>query len=82
MQEHKTIGMLSEHEWENKHASINAEIRPLANVKNASDRIRLVLEREELRSMMDKKLLLPENRICSLCKEGSISSFLRAGIRW
>ena len=80
VQKHKTIGMLSEQEGESKHASINAEIQPLANVRNASGRICSVLEREGLRSMMDKKLLLPENRICSLCKEGSIRSFLRAGI--
>ena len=80
VQKHKTIGMLLEQEAESKHTSINAEVRPLANMRNASDKIRLVLEREELRSMMDKKLLLPENRICSLCKEGSVRSFLRAGI--
>ena len=57
VQKHKTIWMLSEQEEESKHASINAEITPLANVTNASDRIRLVLEREELRSTLDKKLL-------------------------
>ena len=44
VQRHKTIGMLSEQEGESKHASINAEIRPLANVRNASEGIRLVLE--------------------------------------
>ena len=46
--------MLSEQEGESKHASINAERRPLANVRNASERIRLVLESEELCSRMDK----------------------------
>ena len=79
VQRHKTIGMLSEQEGESKHASINAEIRPLANVRNASERIRLVLEREELRSMIDKTLLIPENRICKTCKEIDIRTFLRAG---
>ena len=48
---------------------MNAEIQPLANLRNASDRICVVLEREELRSMMDKNIL-----------EGSIRSYLRAGI--
>ena len=32
---YETIGMLSEQEGESKHASINAKIRPLANVQNA-----------------------------------------------
>ena len=80
VQRHKTIGTLSEQEGESKHASINAEIRPLANVRNASERICLVLEREELRSMIDKTLLIPENRICKTCKEIDIRTFLRAGV--
>ena len=56
---------------------LNAEMRPLANMRNASDRICLVLEREEFRLVMDKNLLKQENRICSLCKEESNHSFLR-----
>ena len=76
---YKTIGMLSEQERKSKHASINAEIRPLANVRNASERIPLVLEHEELRSRMDKTLLKPLNRLCVPCKEVNVHSFLQAG---
>ena len=54
---YKTIGLLSEQEGESKHAAINAELQSLSSVRNHADRLRLVLEREELHSFMDKGLL-------------------------
>ena len=67
MSKHKTIGMLSEQEGESKHAAINAELRSLACVRYHAERIRLVVEREELRSDMNKDLLKPKARMCSVC---------------
>ena len=61
-----TLGMLSEQEGDSKHAAVNAELHALACVCNHADRIRLVLEREELRSHMNKDLLKPVSRICSV----------------
>ena len=56
---YRTIGMLSEQEGESKHASVNAELRSIANVRSHAERIHLVLQREELRSISDKSLLKP-----------------------
>ena len=64
VKKYRTVGMRSEQEGESKHAAVNAELRPLANVRNSSERICLVLEREELRSMMDKTLIQPVERLC------------------
>ena len=50
----KTTGMISGQEGESKHVSVNAELRSLSSVRRHSERIRLVLEKEELRSAMDK----------------------------
>ena len=50
VRKYRTVGMLSEQEGGSKHSAVNAELRPLANVRNPSERIRLLLEREELRS--------------------------------
>ena len=72
---HKTIGMLSEQEGESKHAAINAELRSLACVRNHAEQIRLVVEREELRSYMNKDLLKPKARMCGVCPR----VFLRLG---
>ena len=73
----KTIGMLSEQEGESKHVSVNAELRSLSSVRSHSERIRLVLEKEELRSSMDKNLIKRKARLCSNCTEKIV--FLRAG---
>ena len=78
VRKYRTVGMLSEQEGESKHSAMNAELRPLANVRNASERIRLLLEREELRSSMDKNLIRPEGRMCLKCKESNQRTSLRA----
>ena len=70
----KTIGMLSEQESESKHAAINAALRSVACVRNHAERIRLVVEREELRSYMNKNLVKPASRLCNKCPR----TFLRA----
>ena len=54
----KTIGMLSEQEGESKHAAVNAELRSLACVRNHAEKIRLVIEKEELRAITDKSAMI------------------------
>ena len=63
----KTICMFSEQEGESKHAAVKAELSSLSNVRSHKDRIRLAMEREELRSTMDKSIMKPIPRICSVC---------------
>ena len=63
----KTIGMLSQQEGESKHASINAELRPMACMRSHSERICLVLEKEELRSSVYKAMIQPKPRLCANC---------------
>ena len=78
---HKTIGLLSEQEGESKHAAVNAELRSLASMRNHADRLHLILEREELRSYMNKGLLKPKTRLCINCSNDNESKrvFLRSG---
>ena len=76
VEKHRTIGLLSEQEGESKHAAVNAELRPLACMRNHAERLHMVLEREELRSVVNKKLLRSNVRICDNCK---CRVFLRAG---
>ena len=71
---YKTIGLLSEQEAESKHASVNAELRSLACVRNHAEKLKLVLQREELRSCMNKSLMKPVPRLCSVCPR----TFLRS----
>ena len=74
----KTIGLLSEQESESKHAAVNAALRMTACVRNHAERIKLVLEREEMRALTDKSIVTPVSR---LCKSGHCPprTFLRAG---
>ena len=60
----KTLGFLSE-QGERKHAAVNAELWSLACVRSHIDRFQLVLEREELHSFVDKRLLKAKVRISS-----------------
>ena len=77
---HKTVGlMMSEQEGESKHAMINAELRPQACVRDASEKFLLALRRDELRSRVNKKMLTVASRLCSTCKINGIREFLRAG---
>ena len=69
--EHGTIGLLSEH------ASVNAELRSLACVRDHAEQIRLVMEKEELRSVADKNRMKRKPRLCSkslIVKIGSQNS--------
>ena len=77
----RTIGMLSEQEGESKHAAVNAELRSLACVRNHAEQIRLILEREELRSISDKNLLKAKPRICRECPGRSFLRSARDGER-
>ena len=67
--------MLSEQDGEIKHAAINAELHSLACVRNHAERIRLVIEREELCSNMNKGLLQSKAWMCGICPR----KFLRLG---
>ena len=55
---------------------VNAELRTLASVRDQAEKIRLVMEREELRSSADKALIKRIPRLCSKCP-GRV--FMRAG---
>ena len=52
-----TVGLLGEQTSESKHASVNAELRSFASVRNHSEKMQLVLQREELRYSMNKSLI-------------------------
>ena len=65
---HKTIGLLS---------AIKAEHRSLSSVRDQGERIRLAIEREELRSASDKKLIMPKVWLCQKCRPERI--FLGSG---
>ena len=74
------MGMLSEQEGESKHAAVNAELRSLACVRNHAERIRLVIEKEELRLISDKNVLKVKPRLCEICYENERTHiFLRSG---
>ena len=68
--------MLSEQEGESKHSSVKAELRALATVQNHGDRIRLVMEREEVRSAIDKSLFNPKGLYC-MSRESILKSWKR-----
>ena len=63
------------------HAVVKAELRSLACVRNHAERLRLVIERDEIRSSgdIDKSILIPKARLCSVCKGIGQRSFLRIG---
>ena len=67
--------MLREEESESKHAAINAALRSVACVRNHAEQIRLVVEREEIRSYVNKSLMKPVSRLCTKCPR----TFLRPG---
>ena len=75
----KTIGLLSEQEGESMHAVVKAELRSLACVRNKAEKLRLVLQRDEIRSGAKKNLMTPTPRLCPICKSGGKRSFLRCG---
>ena len=70
----RTLGLLSEQEGESKHGAVKAELRSLCSVRSHKERIRLAMEREELRSSFNKDIVQPKPRKCQKCKK-----FLRAG---
>ena len=57
------IEELAEQEGESLHAVVKAELRSLACVRNKAEKMRLVLERTELRSAADKSLIQPTPRL-------------------
>ena len=72
-----TLVLLSEQEGESKHAAINAERRSLSSVRIHSEKLKLVLEKEELRSM-NKSLIKGKARLYHhACNENGIRTFLR-----
>ena len=79
-QRFKTIGMLSEEEGESLHAAVNMEHRQLVAVRNSSDRMSLIIKRQELRSNATKSLLKRKPRLCLQCKDvNKTRTFLRGG---
>eukprot|EP00112_Aurelia_sp_Birch-Aquarium-sp1_P014119 Seg3023.1 transcript_id=Seg3023.1/GoldUCD/mRNA.D3Y31 product="hypothetical protein" protein_id=Seg3023.1/GoldUCD/D3Y31 len=80
VKEHKTLGKLSEEEGESLHAAVNQELRQLACVRDQAEKIRLVLERQELRSSVNKLLMKGTARLCGKCKSKGERHFVRTGI--
>ena len=74
-----TVGLLSEQEGESMHAIVKAELRTLACVRNKADKLRKVLERDEIRSVANKDMMKPIPRLCQVCKSNGNRSFLRSG---
>ena len=75
----KTLGKLSEEEGESLHSSVNQELKQLACVRDQSEKIRLVLERQEQRANTSKTLLKGTARLCQVCKSKGEKHFLRKG---
>ena len=53
---HKTLGYQSEEEDENLHCSVNKQLRQYQNVRDQSDKLRLIVTNEELLSTADRSL--------------------------
>ena len=70
--------MLSD-QGESKHASVNAELRSLACVRNHAKKIRLVIEREEICTFNNKDIMKSKARLCGKCKDNEAHVFLRSG---
>ena len=79
VKQHKTIGLLSEQSGESLHAAVNMEVRQLVSVKDKSQQIRLVFERQELRSLADKSMLTRQSRLCPSMHSCKKRSFLKTG---
>ena len=58
---------------------VNAELRPLASVRNHTEKIRLVIEREELRAFTNKDIMKSKARLGGKCKDNEACVFLRSG---
>eukprot|EP00112_Aurelia_sp_Birch-Aquarium-sp1_P023111 Seg6757.3 transcript_id=Seg6757.3/GoldUCD/mRNA.D3Y31 product="hypothetical protein" protein_id=Seg6757.3/GoldUCD/D3Y31 len=79
VKELKTLGKLSE-EGESLHAAVNQELRQLACVRDQGEKIRLVLERQELRSSVNKLLMKGTARLCGKCKSKGERHFLEQAL--
>ena len=66
---HKTLGMFSEEEGESLHNLVNQDLRHVASVRDDSLKLRLLLERHELRGKADRSLLQTQARLCQKCSE-------------
>ena len=77
VRKHKTLGLCSEEEGESLHASFNLELRGLVSVRDPAEQMRILQERQEMRCQVDKSLLMPEKRLCLVCKGNGIRSFLK-----
>eukprot|EP00112_Aurelia_sp_Birch-Aquarium-sp1_P019382 Seg4785.1 transcript_id=Seg4785.1/GoldUCD/mRNA.D3Y31 product="hypothetical protein" protein_id=Seg4785.1/GoldUCD/D3Y31 len=77
----KTTGLLSEEEGESFHAAVNMELRQLVAVRNPTEKMQLLLKRQELRSKASKNLIRRKPRMCKDCKASTGKRvFLRAGV--
>ena len=74
----KTIGLFSEQEGESKHNAVNQQLRVLACMREPSQRLRLVLEREELRGFADKRMMAKPARLCRSCSTPHTRYFVRS----
>ena len=74
----RTLGLFSEQEGESKHNAVNRQLRVLACMREPSEKLRLVMEREELRSFADKRVMTKPVRLCQVCLDnGNGRQFLR-----
>ncbi len=77
----KTTGLLSEEEGESLHAAVNMELRQLVAIRNPTEKMQLLLKRQELRSKASKNLIRRKPRMCKDCKASTGKRvFLRAGV--
>ena len=74
----KTLGLFSEQEGESKHNAVNQQLRVLACMREPSERLRLVLEREELRGFAHKNIIAKPARLCRSCSTPNARHFVRS----
>ena len=76
----RTVGRLSEEEGESLHASVNCELQQLFTVRDPTQKLALLLKRQELRCKAPKTFLQRKPRLCLVCKQnGKPRVFLRGG---
>ena len=78
---HKTIGRYSEEEGESLHNSVNQECRRLVCVRDPAQKLKLILEAQELSSQVDRSAAKRKPRKCQVCKDkGETNAYFKKGI--
>ena len=71
----------SEQEGESLHNVVNQELRQLYGVRDPCQKLKLVLQRQELWTKADRKLLDAKIRRCPHCQgQGGLSFFYKKGL--